>query len=62
MVMGSSATTRHSMAWPEKTDILLTPGQGLARCRADAGLDHVYAVIISVTGCSTWTRVFISIK
>src|SRR3989475_454460 len=59
---GSSALMRHSIAWPRKS---------MSFCRTDSlspaamricSWTMSTPVIISVTGCSTWMRVFISMK
>ena len=61
-LIGSSALTRHSIAWPRG---LKSPGearQRLAGRQADLLAHQIETVTISVTGCSTWMRVFISMK
>ena len=59
----SSAYTRASIAWPVTADVVLAERQRLAR--GDAELELApgrVPVTSSVTGCSTWSRVFISRK
>jgi len=45
-----------------KTHVLLRERQLAAGRDADLLQDQIDVVIISVTGCSTWMRVFISMK
>ena len=55
---------RHSIAWPRKLHGRVS-GQLELLARGDADLllrPRSTPVTISVTGCSTWTRVFISMK
>ena len=60
---GSSALMRNSMAWPRSGDVVLGDGQALAGGDADLPVFTMsMPVTISVTVCSTWTRVFISMK
>ena len=47
---------------PVDGEIGLREQQALARRDAELQLDEVRRVIASVTGCSTWRRVFISMK
>jgi hypothetical protein len=54
---------RASMACPcDRGPRSWVQGQRLARGDAQLPLDQVQPVIISVTGCSTCRRVFISMK
>ena len=45
-----------------QANVLLAPGQRLAGGDAQHGLTRSMPVTISLTGCSTWIRVFISMK
>ena len=60
-VSGCSALTRHSMAWPRGFKPF-----GISSFRPIATSICIFTrsmpVTISVTGCSTWMRVFISMK
>ena len=50
------------MAAPRSHDLLLAEGQFLARRHQNLPLIKSMPVTISVTGCSTWMRAFISMK
>jgi hypothetical protein len=61
-VKGSSALMRHSIAWPR-----ISMSRCLKRSFSPAAMricswTMSMPVISSVTGCSTWMRVFISMK
>ena len=61
-VTGSSALILHSIAWPKKlidswSNLISIPSAILSWA-----LTISKPVIISVTGCSTWILVFISMK
>ena len=58
---GSSAFTRHSITWPRSAGSSRTPSGSPAATRI-CSFTRSTPVIISVTGCSTWMRVFISMK
>ena len=61
-VSGSSALIRHSIAWPVKvTSLCLNESRSPAAMRI-CSFTMSMPVTISVTGCSTWRRVFISMK
>ena len=58
----SSALMRHSIAWPRRTtSSCLIDSSSPAAARMPS-LTMSMPVVISVTQCSTWTRVFISRK
>ena len=61
-VSGSSAQIRHSMAWPRRFTV--SPSMGIFSPAAImiCIFTRSSPVTISVTGCSTWMRVFISRK
>jgi hypothetical protein len=58
---GSSAFTRHSITWPRSGGSSLTRISSPAATRI-CSFTRSTPVSISVTGCSTWMRVFISMK
>ena len=59
---GSSALTRHSIECPVKvTSLCLNDSRSPAAIRI-CSLTMSMPVTISVTGCSTWRRVFASMK
>src|SRR5207249_288669 len=57
---GSSALTRHSMAWPRRRWPFITNDNGSPAATRICSFTRSKFVHISVTGCSTWMRVFIS--
>ena len=61
-VRGFSALMRHSMAWPEKVTSLCCSVSGAPDAIRICSITRSSPVIISVTGCSTCRRVFISMK
>ena len=61
-VAGSSAVTRHSMACPSKAHVVLVNGSGSPAAIRICSRTRSIPVTISVTGCSTWMRVFTSRK
>ena len=61
-VLGSSALIRHSIACPSKRTSLWASASGAPAAISICARTRSIPVIISVTGCSTWSRVFISMK
>jgi hypothetical protein len=59
---GSSALIRHSMAWPLQRTWSCVNGSGLPAAISIWRRTRSTPVTSSVTGCSTWMRVFISMK
>ena len=58
----SSALMRHSIAWPRSTTSSWAIDSGSPAATRMPSLTMSIPVTISVTQCSTWTRVFISRK
>jgi hypothetical protein len=58
----SSALMRHSIAWPRRTTSSWPTDSGSPAAASRPSLTMSIPVVISVTQCSTWTRVFISRK
>ena len=61
-VRAFSALMRHSMAWPEIVTSLCDSDSGAPEAMRICSMTRSSPVIISVTGCSTCRRVFISMK
>ena len=59
---GCSALIRHSMEWPRNSMSRWRNGIFSPAAMRSCIWTMSMPVIISVTGCSTWTRVFISMK
>jgi hypothetical protein len=59
---GSSALIRHSMAWPRSWIGVSGMESGSPAAARICSFTRSNPVHISVTGCSTWMRVFISMK
>ncbi len=59
---GSSALMRHSMAWPRSSMSRWRNGSFSPAAMRICFCTMSMPVTISVTGCSTWMRVFISMK
>ncbi|CAM5431261.1 hypothetical protein SGRIM128S_08675 [Streptomyces griseomycini] len=59
---GSSAQTRASIAWPVSRMSACPNGSGSPAATRSCHSTRSSPVISSVTGCSTWRRVFISMK
>jgi hypothetical protein len=68
-VTGSSALIRNSIAWPRGFQPAPSPSSGVGPKESGSpaatricSFTRSKLVTISVTGCSTWMRVFISMK
>ena len=61
-VLAFSALMRHSMAWPERITSSCESVSGAPEAMRICSMTRSSPVIISVTGCSTCRRVFISMK
>src|SRR6266566_4431572 len=61
-VSGSSALIRHSMAWPDAMMAPVASSIFSPAAMRTCALIKSTPVTSSVTGCSTWMRVFISMK
>ena len=59
---GSSAYTRASMAWPAMRTSSCPKASGSPAATRSCHSTRSRPVTSSVTGCSTWSRVFISMK
>ena len=59
---GSSALMRNSMAWPSMRTSSCCSGSPSPAAMRMPVLTMSTPLTISVTQCSTWTRVFISMK
>ncbi len=59
---GSSALMRHSSAWPLKVTSFWAKESGSPAATRICSLTRSRPVTSSVTPCSTWIRVFISMK
>ena len=62
LLNGSSALTRTSMEWPDMAMSAWATERGAPKATRIISATRSWPVIISVTGCSTWMRVFISRK
>ena len=60
--VGSSALIRTSMAWPSRRTSSWVNPSGSPEATRSCHSTRSSPVTISVTGCSTWRRVFISRK
>ena len=61
-VTGSSALTRHSMAWPRGLHVWSRSFSGSPAASRICSRTRSMPVTILGDGCSTWMRVFISMK
>jgi hypothetical protein len=59
---GSSALMRNSMACPRSSSVFSGKERGLPAATRICSFTRSSPVVTSVTGCSTWIRVFISMK
>ncbi len=61
-VRASSALMRHSIAWPRNWMSSCLNGSFSPAATSSCVFTRSIPVMSSVTGCSTWMRVFISMK